>query len=285
MFPAVTPVPQTSGKDSVGRQSNVRAACEHMFVMWPETTRLAVLELVASGVSDRVAARLSGVPRSTVAAWRRKPERSRRFFSADPDWRPVAPTDYCYVLGLVPRRRLHHASGRQRLLADNSDALYPRVIGKAENSLAELLPDRRVACYRHPVDRKVVLQVAWATLPYAFPRRRPRPEAPTARSELVAWQLELHAAPTPSDSADPRAHPLRRLSLHQSLRHEAPERAGRPVRVSALLLHQPLRRHPRIFCDHCDLLGIRWTQSNQRNISVSHRDSVALLDSFVGPKR
>jgi hypothetical protein len=41
----------------------------------------------------------------------------------------------------------------------------------------------------------------------------------------------------------------------------------------------------RIFCDHCDLLGIRWTQPNARNISVSHRRSVALLDDFVGPKR
>ena len=40
----------------------------------------------------------------------------------------------------------------------------------------------------------------------------------------------------------------------------------------------------RIFCEHCELLGIRWTQSNARNISVSHRDSVALLDDFVGPK-
>jgi hypothetical protein len=39
-----------------------------------------------------------------------------------------------------------------------------------------------------------------------------------------------------------------------------------------------------IFCQHCELLGIRWTQSNARNISVAHRDSVALLDSFVGPK-
>jgi hypothetical protein len=39
-----------------------------------------------------------------------------------------------------------------------------------------------------------------------------------------------------------------------------------------------------IFCEHCDLLGIRWTQSNPRNISVSHRRSVARLDRFVGPK-
>ena len=40
-----------------------------------------------------------------------------------------------------------------------------------------------------------------------------------------------------------------------------------------------------LFCEYCERLGIRWTQSNPRNISVSHRDSVALLDSFVGPKQ
>ncbi len=40
----------------------------------------------------------------------------------------------------------------------------------------------------------------------------------------------------------------------------------------------------RIFCEHCELIGVRWTQSNPRNISVSHRDSVAILDSFIGPK-
>ena len=41
----------------------------------------------------------------------------------------------------------------------------------------------------------------------------------------------------------------------------------------------------RIFCEHCELVGIRWTQSNPRNISISHRKSVALLDEFIGPKR
>ena len=40
----------------------------------------------------------------------------------------------------------------------------------------------------------------------------------------------------------------------------------------------------RIFCDHCELVGVRWTQSNPTNISISHRDSVAILDSFIGPK-
>jgi hypothetical protein len=41
----------------------------------------------------------------------------------------------------------------------------------------------------------------------------------------------------------------------------------------------------RIFCEHCELLGVRWTQSSFKNISVAHRHSVAMLDSFIGPKR
>jgi hypothetical protein len=40
----------------------------------------------------------------------------------------------------------------------------------------------------------------------------------------------------------------------------------------------------RIFCDHCDLLGIRWTQSSFKNISIANRESVTTLDSFIGPK-
>jgi hypothetical protein len=39
-----------------------------------------------------------------------------------------------------------------------------------------------------------------------------------------------------------------------------------------------------IFIDHCGLLGIRVTQSNHRNLTVSHRNSVAILETLVGPK-
>jgi len=39
-----------------------------------------------------------------------------------------------------------------------------------------------------------------------------------------------------------------------------------------------------LFCEYCERLGVRWTQSNHRNISVSHRRSVAILDAFIGPK-
>lgn len=39
-----------------------------------------------------------------------------------------------------------------------------------------------------------------------------------------------------------------------------------------------------LFCATCEQLGVRWTQSSHKNISIADRRSVALLDSFVGPK-
>ena len=33
-----------------------------------------------------------------------------------------------------------------------------------------------------------------------------------------------------------------------------------------------------IFIEHCELVGVRVTHSNPRNLSVSHRDSVAVLE-------
>lgn len=38
-----------------------------------------------------------------------------------------------------------------------------------------------------------------------------------------------------------------------------------------------------IFCKHCELLEIRVTQPNHRNLAVSHRASVAILDTLIGP--
>jgi hypothetical protein len=63
-----------------------------------------------------------------------------------------------------------------------------------------------------------------------------------------------------------------------------PEAQPAPVRVSALLLSNRSADIRGLFCEYCEPLGIRTTQSNARNISVAHRASVAKLDAFVGPK-
>ena len=40
-----------------------------------------------------------------------------------------------------------------------------------------------------------------------------------------------------------------------------------------------------IFCAHLDLLGIRWTRPNEKDIAIARKADVALLDAFIGPKR
>jgi hypothetical protein len=40
-----------------------------------------------------------------------------------------------------------------------------------------------------------------------------------------------------------------------------------------------------IFCDACDLVGMRWTKSGSKSIYVSRKADVAKLDGFIGPKR
>ena len=40
----------------------------------------------------------------------------------------------------------------------------------------------------------------------------------------------------------------------------------------------------RIFCDACDLLGVRWTVAPPRTVYVSRVRDVALLDEVIGPK-
>jgi hypothetical protein len=39
-----------------------------------------------------------------------------------------------------------------------------------------------------------------------------------------------------------------------------------------------------IFCDACELMGLRWSRSGEKTIYVSRKADVAVLDRFVGPK-
>jgi hypothetical protein len=39
-----------------------------------------------------------------------------------------------------------------------------------------------------------------------------------------------------------------------------------------------------LFCCARDIVGVGWTKSSYKNISIANKRSVALLDSFIGPK-
>jgi hypothetical protein len=143
-----------------------------------------------------------------------------------------------------------------------------------------LLP-LRVHKNRHRVHRYVRIEACSKGWPEAFPQVGPGRKH-TRKIELAPWQREIVDR-----------HPEQFLSglLHSDgcrtiNRFKTKLPSGRVAEYA----------YPRwfftnrsadiraLFCEYCDRLGIRWTQSNPRNISISHRRSVALVDSFVPAK-
>jgi len=128
----------------------------------------------------------------------------------------------------------------------------------------------------------VVLAISHPALPFSFPQHGPGKKH-TRAIELADWQLAIT-----------RAYPPQ---LVRGLIHSDGCRCVNRFSVDLPSGRTGHYEYPRyffsnlsadirgIFCHHCDLLGIRWTRSNPRNISIAHRGSVALLDEFIGPKR
>lgn len=240
----------------------------------------AALSLIGDGASDGQVSASLGIPRRTVNGWRRVP-RQRPAVSADPAWRPPDPPVYSYLLGLYLGDGHIARSEKAPFLRVCLDAAYPDIVAEARSAVATTFPlsNALVLAYRPEVR---IIQVSDPSLVIAFPQhgaglkhRRP--------IDLHAWQRELTVV-----------HPYQLL---RGLIHSDGSRCINRFDTklpSGRVAHYEYPRYfftnlsadiRGIFCEHCELLGIRWTQSNPRNISVSHRDSVAVLDSFVGPKR
>lgn len=241
----------------------------------------AVLRLVGSGLGDREIARRTGVPRATVGTWRRNPQRSERFRRGDETWRPAEPIDYCYLLGLYLGDGHIVRRGSSARIGITLDALYGDLVAEAQQALATVFPKRRVALYRHATNRKVELRLSEPSLPFAFPQCGPGKKH-HREIQLTPWQRELtQATPKPLIRGLIHSDGCRSLNRFTTTLPSGRVAAYEYPRYFFSNLSADIRT---IFCEHCDLLGIRWTLSNPRNVSIAHRDSVALLDEFVGPK-
>jgi hypothetical protein len=142
------------------------------------------------------------------------------------------------------------------------DALYPDIVEECRAAIVlTLLPATRPRGHPHPVHRSVRVTAECKDWPALFPQMGPGPKH--ARPIVLApWQREIveaHPWPLPSGRVAEYAYPRYFFSnLSADIRG--------------------------LFCESCDQLGLRWRQSNPRNISISDRTSVALLDENVGPK-
>jgi hypothetical protein len=251
--------------------------------MWSDDTFQAVAELTRLGLSDYEIARRTGVPRTTVMRWRQHPIRRRLLPPpVARHWRPPDGRAYCYLLGLyLGDGHITSPRGKTPCLRLSLDERYEGIIKSGQEAIQRTAESVVVRRYPSGSGGAVIVHATHPVWPRAFPQHGPgRKHLRTIR--LEPWQRRLT-----------KRHPAQLLRglIHSDgartiNRFSVALPSGRVgkygyVRYFFSNVSADIRA---IFCDHCELLGIRWTQSNHRNISISHRESVAILESFVGPK-
>jgi hypothetical protein len=242
-----------------------------------------VLEFVRKGLNDCEIARRTGIPRGTVRCWRigqvpkfdREPGKDGRIGRpcAVCGGQPLALPQlaYTYLLGLYLGDGCLAAHPRNvyRLRISCANA-YPGLIRLCEQAITEVLPVKVNRIGRQGCFEVYSYSKHWICL---FPQHGPGRKH-ERKIELTGWQQELI-------DLDPR--PLLRGLLHSDGCRVLNWVKGSPYpRYHFINVSPDIRA---IFGRACDALGIEWRPHNRFSLSVARRDSVALLDAFVGPKR
>jgi hypothetical protein len=197
------------------------------------------------------------------------------------EWRPPDVESYAYLLGMYLGDGCLTHPPRTVQLVIACDAQYPGIVDVCADAVLRTGLVTRVGRHPVPAARCIGVVAASRRWPEAFPQHGPgrKHDRPIV---LEPWQQEI---------VDVLPEAFVRGLLHSD--------GCRTVnRFSTLLPSGRMAdyAYPRwffsnrsddirgLFCATCERLGIRWTQSNPRNMSVSQRRSVALLDEIVGPK-
>jgi hypothetical protein len=195
--------------------------------------------------------------------------------------RPTDTYSYAYLLGAYLGDGYVANTGRSFQLVITLDAVYPDIIEECRAAIVLSLPAARPCARPHAVHRSVRVEAGSKIWPDLFPQMGPgrKHERPIV---LVPWQREIvEAHPWPFVRGLIHSDGCRTVNRFQTRLPSGRVAEYAYPRYFFSNLSEDIRR---LFCESCERLGLRWTQSNHRNISVSHRTSVALLDENVGPK-
>jgi hypothetical protein len=196
-------------------------------------------------------------------------------------WRPSDEAAYSHLLGLYLGDGHLARHPRTWRLVITCDAAYPALVEACRMSIASTALPRTVRVQPDPKRRCVRVVADSKRWPEAFPQHGPGRKH-ERRIELADWQREV---------VDRFPREFLRGLLHSDgcrtiNRFTTTLPSGRVAEYAYPRWFFSNRSADirELFCAYCERLGIRWTQSNPRNISVSHRASVARLDAFVPVK-
>jgi hypothetical protein len=196
-------------------------------------------------------------------------------------WRPSDPESYAYLLGLYLGDGCVAPHGRTARLVITLDGIYPAIVAGAAAAVQLPGPGLQVSVLPARGSRAVVVQSYAKHWLDVFPQwgfgmkhQRPIVLADWQRAIVDRFPEQFLRGLIHSDGCRTINRFKTKLPSGRVASYEYP-------RYFFSNLSEDIRG---IFCEHCELPGIRWTQSNPRNISISHRKSVALMDEFIGPK-
>ena len=263
-----------------------------------------VLELSDSGLNHLQIANATNIPRSCVIEWLRDalPDResfiarraailkggSEKYLQKNADWSACAepcpeinqldPKTYSYLLGVyLGDGYISWGKGRYRLRIACCDA-YPKIMNEIAEAIESVC---RKSSHRVQCEGCTEVGVHWIHWSCVFPQVGPGRKHERNLS-FTLWQLQIV-----------RGHP------EQLLRGLIQTDGCRPMnrikhRRNGTLTHYEYVRYNftnnsddirGLFCYACDLLNIHWTQMNSKNVSVSRKEDVQRLDTFIGAKR
>ena len=248
-----------------------------------------VLSLSRAGMNNCQIARATGIPRSTISAWRhgRTPkfgtERTRggscaRCGLTEDPFPSIFNFQYAYLLGLYlgDGCLLRHPRGVFRLQI-TLDAAHPLIGEECVAAVAYTMPASRASIRRHKRWRMLDVTSYSTHWPHLFPQHGPGVKH-KRKITLEEWQERI---------VDRYPGRLLRGLIHSDgcrvtnrIRH--PKKTYEYPRYFFSNRSLDIQR---IFCEACDRLGIAWRQDGPWDISIARRESVAALDRLVGPKR
>jgi len=247
----------------------------------PQNVRDQVRDLLEDGWSVTKIADETGIHRSTVNRWRKRgfPVVPSLFQFEPGNWSASQRETYAYLFGLYLGDGCVRDHARTYSLVIACDAYYPDILELAFDAVNEFCPRPPALSYAKGT-RGVRIVSYWSEWPRFFPQHGPGSKLDRP-IELVDWQTGIvDEFPKAFLRGLIHSDGSRCMNTFKMNLKDGPKEYSYPryffTNYSADI--------QAIFCRTCDQLGIRWSRSNWRNISISHRTSVALLDEFVGPK-
>jgi hypothetical protein len=213
---------------------------------------------------------IAAIPRSTVCDWLRRPSAGPRDVEVSIESLPKASYSYLFgfYLGDGTISRGRREVYRLRIF---TDARYPRIIAECAAAMEAVMPENRVSVMPLAC-RAVEIGCSSKRWPLLFPQHGPGPKH-KRRIVLEPWQEEI--------VADHTREFLRGLIHSDGCRVLNRVNGKDYPRYFFTQVSDDIRR---IFCEACRRVGVAYTWNNWKTVSIARAPSVALLDTFVGPK-